>query len=279
MPQVVFLDECSTATANHGHPIYSVGGVSVDIEQVATVEEDWRRAKERRGLADIDLRFALTWPGSSKQRLEMIETISSLPLKQGIIVLLEDFRPQHIRDHDKDRRTDFYPHRTAFQYALQRLRAKQYSPGEGSHFVTFDHSDNFPRLADLYREMYIEEYEGRPSLRDRGYSESLTAATKGPLNEIADLVVGATTRWAACRCGIAHGKSIPERGELDRACQTILHLFPSMGSIPDRWTGWSFVVFTQNRTGKEQLKDSLDGWLRELTTEAQAKTGTDVIPF
>ena len=54
-------------------------------------------------------------------------------------------------------------------------------------------------------------------------------------------MVGAVTRWAACRCGLDRGKHIAERAELDRACRAVLHLFPYRPSLPKQWTGWSFV--------------------------------------
>jgi hypothetical protein len=142
---------------------------------------------------------------------------------------------------------------------------------------------NFPKLDERYRELHGQRVslpwgDEWPSLRSRGYSESLAATRGGPLNEIADLVVGAVTRWAACRCGVERGKSIPEREELDCACRAVLHLFPSRGSIPDQWTGWSFVMHTRGLTGKEQLKGSLDGWLRDLKNEP-VEARDDDIPF
>jgi hypothetical protein len=104
-----------------------------------------------------------------------------------------------------------------------------------------------------------------PSLRQKGYSESLVAAAGGPLNEIADLVVGTVTRWAACRCGEARGMDIFGSAELTRACRAILPLFPTTESTPHRWTGWSFVVFKEERTKGRRLGSSLDGWLRGLS--------------
>lgn len=250
----------------------------MDVERAGEVEEAWRQAKDQRGLASTNLKFAMTWPEGSAQRLEMIEVISSLPLKQGVVALLEDFRPKRMKLMDKEKRGDLYVHRGCFDYVLQRLRAPQYEPGNGIHIVAFDHGNHFPKLDERYREVHDQRSlpwdDEWPSLLDQGYSESLAATLGGPLNEIADLIVGAVTRWSACRCGIDRGKEIAERDELDRACRAVLHLFPSKGSIPDRWTGWSFVVHTRDLTGKEQLKRSLDGWLLDL------KGGSaDDIPF
>lgn len=274
-PQVVFLDECHT-TAGHGHPIYSIGGVSAEAARIGEIEEGWRAAKAARGLSDRNLKFAMSWPQGSEQRLEMIETIGSLPLKQGVIALLEDFRPKMMKLASKEKRGDLYVHRGCFDYVLQRLRAPQYEPGEGIHIVAFDHGDHFPKLDERYREVHTDRTLW-PSLRDRGYSESLAATRGGPLNEIADLVVGAITRWAACRCGAERGKSRAEQDQLDRACRVVLPLFPSRPSVPEQWTGWSFVVFTRELTGKEQLKSGLDGWLRDL--KSAGAPPTDDIPF
>jgi hypothetical protein len=282
MPQIVFLDECHTTTAKHGHPIYSVGGVSADTKRIGEIEEGWRAAKVHSGLAGQDLKFAMSWPDGGAQRLAMIEAIGSLPLRQGVIALLEDFRPKMLKLTNKEKRGDLYVHRGCFDYVLQRLRAPQYEPGEGIHLVAFDLGDHFPKLDDRYREVHPERSlpwgETWPSLRDRGYSESLAATRGGPLNEIADLVVGSLTRWAACRCGAERGKSYGEREELDRACQELIHLFPTRPSIPEQWTGWSFIVFTGGLTGKEQLKDGLDGWLRDLKNAAE-QPSSDEIPF
>lgn len=54
--------------------------------------------------------------------------------------------------------------------------------------------------------------------------------------------------------------TIPESAELSRACGAVLPLFPTIPSIPPRWTGWSFVVFKEPRTEGRQLKAGLDGW-------------------
>lgn len=276
MPQIVFLDECHT-TASHGHPIYSVGGVSSEIERIGEIEAAWWAAKARRGLIELDLKFAMSWPGGAAQRLEMIEEVASLPLKQGVIALLEDFRPKMLKLTSKEKRSDLYVHRDCFDYVLQRLRASQYEPGEGTHMIAFDHGDQFPKLEERYREVHAQRSlpwgDTWPSLRDRGYSESLMATQGGPLNEIADLVVGALTRWAACRCGAERGKTIGERADLDRACRSLIHLFPTRPSIPKRWTGWSFIVFTADLTGKEQLKAGLDRWLLEMK-RTSSKTGS-----
>jgi hypothetical protein len=267
MPQIVFLDECHT-TATHGHPIYSVGGISAEIDRMGEIEAAWWAAKARRDLVELDLKFAMSWPGGAEQRLEMIEEIAALPLKQGVIALLEDFRPKMLKLTSKEKRGDLYVYGDCFDYVLQRLRAPQYDPGRGSHMIAFDDSDHFPKLEERYRDVHAQRSlpwgDTWPSLRDRGYSESLMATRGGPLNEIADLLVGSLTRWAACRCGADRGKTIAERADLDRACISLIHLFPARPSIPKRWTGWSFIVFTADLTGKEQLKASLDGWLRGL---------------
>jgi hypothetical protein len=211
----------------------------------------------------------------------MIEEIASLPLKQGVIALLEDFRPKMLKLTSKEKRGDLYVHRGCFDYVLQRLRAPQYDPGEGVHMIAFDHGDHFPKLEERYREIHDQRSlpwgDTWPSLRDRGYSESLMASRGGPLNEIADLLVGALTRWAACRCGAGRGKAVDKREDLDCACRSLIHLFPARPSTPKRWTGWSFIVFTANLTGKEQLKAGLDRWLREINGAPAGVPG--VIPF
>jgi hypothetical protein len=213
----------------------------------------------------------------------MIESIPSLPLKQGVIALLEDFRPKRLRLSNREKRSDLYVYRDSFRYVLQRLCAPQYAPGDGIHIVAFDHANYFQKLDQYYRvahgQPWILPWGGEwPSLLDCGYSESLAATHGGPLNEIADLVVGTVTRWAACRCGAERGREFGNREELDRACQAVLDLFPSRGSIPDQWTGWSFVVFTKDLAGKEQLKAGLDGWLQDLKRESVSIDG-DGIPF
>jgi hypothetical protein len=267
--QLVFLDEAKTEAKRHGHPILSVGGVSVDQADLCAVEDRWRAEKESRGLVGFDLRYAMSWPEKSAQRLEMIEVIPSLPLKQGVVALLEDFRPPDLQQ-DKEKRKDLYVHGGCFDFVLQRLRARQYEPGlGGGHIVVFDHGDHFRELDRKYRDQHdlrrLPWGDEWPSLREKGYSESLVAAAGGPLNEIADLVVGAVTRWAACRCGEAQGMDIAESAELTQACRAVLPLFPTTESIPSRWTGWSFVVFKEPRTQGRQLNISLDGWLRGLS--------------
>jgi len=265
--RLVFLDEAKTEAKRHGHPILSVGGVSVEQADLCIVEDRWRTEKEGRGLAGLDLRYAMSWPEESTQRLEMIKVIASLPLKQGVVALLEDFRPPELQ-LDKEKRKDLYVHGGCFDFVLQRLRAPQYEPGPGGHVVLFDHGDHFRELDRKYRDQHdlrrLPWGAEWPSLRDKGYSESLAATAGGPLNEIADLVVGTVTRWAACRCGEDRGMDIAESPELAQACRAVLPLFPTSTSIPPRWTGWSFVVFKEPRTEGRQLKTSLDGWLSEV---------------
>jgi len=269
MPRFVFLDESHTDAK--WHRILSVGGVIVEAASVAEVESAWRDAKRDAGLAERDLKFSMTWPEGSGQRLRMIETIPTLPLEHAVVALLEDFRPTRMKLFDKEKRGDLYVHRGCFEYVLQRLCAPQYAPGpSGVHLVAFDNGDHFPKLDQQYRGVHGHRWPlpwgGHwPSLREVGYAESLASTREGALNEIADLVVGTVTRWAACRCGIARGKQIPERAELDRACRAVLHLFPHRhGTTPKQWTGWSFAVHTRELTGKEQLKGGLDEWLRDI---------------
>lgn len=73
------------------------------------------------------------------------------------------------------------------------------------------------------------------------------------------------------------GNTVPERDELEQTCRALLHLFPTSGAVPRRWTGYSFVVWTKQLTGKEQLKMGLDKWLREV--EAPPEPSEDEIPF
>ena len=261
---MVFLDE-GGSTSRRWHPILSVGGVMLDTDHLCEVEEIWRNAKRQHDLEGHDLRFGLKWPGGPKQRMEMIQVVGTLPLR-AVAALLEDFRPLHMRVR-KPTRADLYVHEDAFKYVLQRLCAPQYAASGGNHMVVFDHGDHFRKLDEQYRQCHGQPWGdfGFPSLRNVGYSESLTAACGGPMVEIADLVLGSLTRWAMCRCAVEAGKDVPERQELDRACAAVIGHFPVRdGGMPLRRRGWSVVVHTGNLTGKDMLRDHIDGWIREL---------------
>jgi hypothetical protein len=264
--RLAVLDE----SKSQHHPIISVGGFVAEMSDVGMIEDEWRRAKCEIGLdPERPIKYTMSWPDQAN-RGAMIATIGTLPVVV-VVALLEDFRPARFGLR-KQTRGELYIHRPAFEYVLQRLVEDQYCPAdEGAHFVVFDHRDDFRRLSETYSKCHDNgwRFAGRslPSLRSRGWSASLTAASEGPLNEIADLLVSTTTRWAGARCAIAKGRQMPEQAELDRDMLAIVERFPaSPTSIPTRRRGYSIITHTGNRTGKELLYDNIDRWLNELAS-------------
>lgn len=266
-PQVVVLDE----SKGHHHPIISVGGVVLAHPAVRDVEEHWETAKQRVGLRGEAIKYSMSWPDTAR-RADLIESIGDLSI-QGVIAMLEDHRPKRMLLR-KETRKELYVHRQCMEYVLQRIVGSLYVGDQGSpHFVVVDHRDDFPKLDATYRELYERgwSFASRsvlPSLRDRDSSRSLTAASGGPLVEIADMVVSTLTRWAACRCAEERGKQIGERDELDVACRAVMGLFPAnprSGGAQRR--GYSIVTHTKDLTGKELLRDRIDPWINGLLVE------------
>jgi hypothetical protein len=264
--KLAVLDESSSDK----HPIVSVGGFICEFDHLVAIEKRWRNDKRTLGLgSDTAVKYSMSWP-DPRLRSKLIARIGDLPIS-GVVALLEDFRPKSFKLR-KETRGERYIHLRAFEYVLQRLVAPQYcEPSSGPHLVIFDHRSDFPKLADHYANCHAKNWHfgdrSTSSLRSYGWASSLTAADGGPLNEIADLIVSAITRWAGGRCAQTRGKSVAERDELDTDVRAIIARFPaSPNTIPTRRQGFSVITHTGNRTGKELLYDNVDGWLNDLET-------------
>lgn len=275
MPKVVVLDESKSTK----HPIMSVGGFVADYGDVSSIEEAWRSEKQALGLDPAEpVKYSMSWT-DQLDRARLITAIGRLPIT-GVVALLEDFRPRSYRRR-KETRSELYVHKRAFEYVLQRMVEPQYcKPGDGPHLVMFDHHDEFDMLAKRYAQLHPSGWKFNqrtlPSLADHGYCASLTAASLGPLIEVADLVVSCMTRWAGMRCAVERGKDVPERQEVDRDVAGIVDLFPTSGtSVPPRRQGYSVIVHREQRTGKELLHGKVDAWLNALPQRSHP----DDIPF
>jgi hypothetical protein len=270
------------------HPIISVGGFVCQLSDIPEIEERWRESKHLLGLGGrSSIKYSMSW-AAPELRSDLINRLGDLPAK-AVVALLEDFRPRSFKLR-RETRAERYIHLPAFEYVLQRLVEGQYcAPGGGPHFVIFDHRDDFPKLSALYTRLHATEWKfaGRvlPSLSSRGWAASLTASCEGPLNEIADLIVSAMTRWAGGRCAEIKGKAFPERAELDANMRSLVGLFPSAPrAIPKRRQGYSVITHTANRTGQELLYANVDRWLNELEPPQPLPAATpydpeDDIPF
>jgi hypothetical protein len=280
--QLVVLDESKSSK----HPIISVGGVAVELDRIVEVEAKWAEVKRTAGLGGRSVKYSMSWPERAR-RGELIGAIGTLPLR-AVITLLEDFRPKRMKfSPDKEKRGERYVHLPAFEWVLQRLAEPLYGqPESHPHFVAFDLRDDFAELARGYAKHHGAGWsfgsKVLPSLQSLGYSGTLYGCCQGSLNEIADLLVSAVTRWAGYRCVEHKGGKAPEMEELARDCRAVRDLFPpSPTAIPARWQGYSVITFTQNKTGKELLYDNVDRWLRELPEpdESGSAAGGDDIPF
>jgi hypothetical protein len=267
-PRLIVFDE----SKQRRHRILSVGGVVIDLADLPEIEARWEQARQAAGVeTGTPIKYSMKWPGGPSQRAQLIAAIGELPLL-ALVSLLEDFRPLGMKAR-KATRKDAYIHRRAFEYALQRLAGELFIPAEetGPHLVTIDGRDDFNQFQEVYARGYQHgwphlPHHPMPPLRDRGFSASLGECSNGPMHEISDLLVSCVTRWADERC-IAHkeGKA-PDLEELDKCMTQLVGLFPpGQHGIPPRRCGHSFIVHAGNRTGKELLKDNLDGWAHEVT--------------
>jgi hypothetical protein len=258
-------------------PDHGVGGILVELDEVSAIEDRWNEAKMRVGMGQSAVKYSMSWP-DRVQRGELIASIGELPLRCAA-VLLEDFRPMRLKLR-KDTRSDIYVYARAFEWLLQRLASPLFCPAsKGPHIVVFDLRDDLRKLAAEYSRHHASGWTfatGQvPSLRSLGYSASLYATDRGPLIEIADLVISALTRWAGARCQAHQVKNVPELSELERDCAALRDLFPTKTSIAQRWRGYSIVTFRENRTGKELLYRHLDQWLRELPMPIGSSEGDE----
>jgi hypothetical protein len=267
-PRLIVFDE----SKQRRHRILSVGGVVIDLADLPEIEARWEAARQAAGIeTGTPIKYSMRWPGGPSQRAKLIAAIGELPL-EALVSLLEDFRPLGMKAR-KATRKDASIHRRAFEYALQRLAGELFIPAEetGPHLVTIDGRDDFKEFHAAYENGYLRgsprlPHHPMPPLRERGFSASLGECSTGPMHEIADLLVSCVTRWADERC-IAHkeGKA-PDLEELDRCMTNLVGLFPvGQNGIPPRRCGHSFIVHAGNRTGKELLKDNLDGSPHEVT--------------
>lgn len=266
-PRMIVLDESKQSR----HRILSVGGVVLDLGDLAAIEASWATARESAGIAvGSPVKYSMSWPGGPEQRAELIGAIGEMPV-QAVISLLEDFRPLAMKAR-KATRKDAYIQRKAFEYALQRLAGDLYIPADvdGPHLVMIDGRDDFAHFQEVYeaghRDGWPElPHHPMPALGERGFSASLGECSNGPVHEISDLLVSCVTRWADEAC-IAHkdGKA-PDLEELDGCVANLVDLFPiGQDSIPPRRCGHSIVVHAGNRTGKELLRANLDRWISQL---------------
>ena len=185
---------------------------------------------------------------------------------RAVIALLEDFRPESYQQ-DKAKRKDLYILRSAFEYVLQRIATNYLTDPTGPHYVIYDYRSDWPDLSTIYSQLFQKgqrlPYSTIPPLSENGFHSALLVSNSGALNEIADFVASAMTRWAGTRCKAHKGATPPDRAEFDRACSGLLPLFPVKPGSGER-RGYSVVTFTQNRTGKELLRDHLETWIAEV---------------
>lgn len=270
MPRLAVLDDCKETEC---HPIFAVGGLVVDLEQVIAAEQAWRGGKEAAGFGPEDpVKFRDAPPEVCRRLFEAIGRMSV----QGLVVLLEDFRPKWMRVPGLRTRRDIYVVGQAFEYALQRL-SRQFTEGSpGPHLVAFDQRDDFGELEEVYSRCYggdwpIGRGQGWPALKDAGFAAGLMQLGHGPLHEVADFVVGGLTLFAGVRCADVRAKRVTaEKRAKHDACRPIVLLFPRR---PDdrRRLGWSVVVHARQLTGKELLRANLERWLDGLDGPPAAK--------
>jgi hypothetical protein len=262
-----FLDE---ARRDRHHPILSVGGIALATHDWLALEEAWAKAKVRVGLHPAQaVRYADTWEDHTL-RLPLVQQIPNLgvPLK-GVAALLEDFRPDEMRQR-KETRRDMYIQRRAFAYVLQRLAERQYLPRDaaGPHVVYAHRHDDFRCYDEEYAKAWSEGWSfptGRRvrPLRELGFVASPAAMSGGPAMEIADLVGSVTSRWAEAMVAVTRGREIPDLEELEAAMAALAPLFPSHPNS-DRRRGYSIVAHNDRRHGREIIYDNVDSWLGEL---------------
>lgn len=198
----------------------------------------------------------------------MFEAIGQMPV-QAVAVLLEDFRPPWMRLPGMPGRRDIYVYRQAFEYALQRLSRQFTERSPGPHLVAFDRRDDFTELERVYSRCYrgdwpIGKGQAWRSLEEAGFGAGLLSLAHGPLHEAADFVVGGLTLLAGVRCAELRGRRVdPDLRRKHDACRPIIRLLPPRPETGKR-LGWSVVVHAAQLTGKELLRDNLEGWLDEL---------------
>ncbi|SEH16315.1 hypothetical protein [Thermoleophilum album] len=263
MSRLAVLDDCKETKC---HPIFAVGGLVVDLEKLADVEQQWLDGKTSAGLQpDRHLKFANAAPEVCRA---LFGVIGRMPI-QALAVLLEDFRPRRMRLPSSTTRRDIYVYRQAFEYALQRL-SRQFTEGSPRpHLVAFDQRDDFAELEEVYSRCYrgdwpVGKEQNWPALKDVGFTAGLIRLAHGPLHEIADFIVGGLTLFAGVRCAKHRGKAVDEgRRAKHDVCRAIVPLFPRR-SDNRRRLGWSVVTHTRELTGKELLKNKLEEWLDAL---------------
>lgn len=212
MPRLAVLDECKETEC---HPIFAVGGLVVDLDQVIAAEQAWRGAKEAAGLEPEEpVKFHDAPPDTSR---ELFEAIGRMPIR-GLAVLLEDFRPRQMRLPGFTTRRDIHVYRQAFEYALQRLSRDLTKGSPGPHFIAFDRRDDFAELEEVYSRCHrgdwpIGKEQGWPALKDVGFVAGLMQLAHGPLHEVADFVVGGLTVFAGCAAPTSGGGVSGPRSE------------------------------------------------------------------
>lgn len=283
-PRLIVLDESKQSR----HRILSVGGVVLDLADLAAIEADWAAARQA---ADIEagaaVKYSMSWPGGPEQRAQLLAAVGELPVR-AVISLLEDFRPLSMKAPGRATRKDAYIQSKAFEYTLQRLAGDLYIPVDdiGPHLVLIDGRDDFKHFQKVYEGGYGYgwphlPHHPMPALRERGFSASLGECSNGPMHEIADLLVSCVTRWADERCMDHKEGKAPNLEELNNCVAKLIDLFPiGQEGIPPRRSGHSMVVHAANRTGKEVLKDNLDRWAHGLRPPAfDLGSPADDIPF
>ncbi len=282
-PRLIVLDESKQSR----HRILSVGGIVVDLADLAAIEAKWATARRAAGIeAGTAVKYSMRWPAGPDQRAQLLATIGEMRIR-AVIALLEDFRPPGMRIR-KATRNDAYIQRHAFEYTLQRLAGDLYIPADddGPHLVMIDGRDDFSEFQEIYESGYVYGWPHlrhlpMPALCERGFSASLGECSNGPVHEISDLLVSCVTRWADEHCMAHKNGKAPDLEELNGCVAKLIDLFPiGQQSIPPRRCGYSMVVHAANRTGKEVLKDNLDRWANDLRSGTLNLTSDeDGIPF
>lgn len=281
------------------HGVFSVGAIIAPLDEVPGIERRWREAKAELGISEKRVvHYAMHWPDRERQRPQLIKVAGQLPLR-ALIALLEDSRSSRARE-DKRMRSDSFIQCRAFEYVLQRFAMPLYTaPGEGTHMVIFHRRDDIAEFEQVYESSYKNgwTFPSRDpmlgpsrvsSLRERGFSASLTTASKGPLVEIVDLLVSAITRWADGRAAAHRGKKVSELSELDSDARSLIDLFPvGVPDTPPRRRGYSVITHREKRFANEVLRDNIDTWAADIQSELFLPVGTtpiwqgddDDIPF
>jgi hypothetical protein len=126
--QLIVLDE----SKSNKHPIISVGGVAIELDHIVGIEASWDKAKSTAGLEGRAIKYSMTWPEQERRR-DFIATIGEMTSLRAVIALLEDFRPGRMRfSTDKEKRSERYVHRRAFEWVLQRLAEPKWSARRGA---------------------------------------------------------------------------------------------------------------------------------------------------